>query len=96
MKGTTLILLHGFGDSLRTFDLMLPFIPESIHTIALTMRGYGDSSKPEIGYCTKDFEEDLVMFMDTLNIEKAVIAGASSGGFTARRFAANHPQRVLD
>jgi non-heme chloroperoxidase len=95
MKGTTLILLHGFGDSLRTFDLMLPFVPESIHTIALTMRGHGDSSKPERGYCTKDFEEDLVMFMDTLNIEKAVIAGASSGGFTARRFAANQPQRVL-
>ncbi|HEY5576461.1 MAG TPA: hypothetical protein VIK34_07065 [Clostridiaceae bacterium] len=33
MKGTALILLHGFGDSLRTFDLMLPFVPESIHTM---------------------------------------------------------------
>lgn len=35
------------------------------------------------------------MFMDALNIEKAIILGASSGGFTARSFAINHPERTL-
>lgn len=94
-EGAALILLHGFGDSWKTFELLLPHFPDSIRTIALTMRGHGDSDKPSIGYRTRDFEEDLLMFMDALHIEKAVIAGASSGGFTARSFALHNPQRTL-
>ncbi|MBP1744510.1 MAG: tropinesterase [Firmicutes bacterium] len=94
-EGVALILLHGFGDSWKTFGLLLPHIPDSIRAIALTMRGHGDSDKPEKGYRTRDFEEDLLLFMDALRIEKAVIAGASSGGFTARSFALHNPQRTL-
>jgi non-heme chloroperoxidase len=93
--GVPLILLHGIADSCHTFELLLPCLPECIHTFAFTQRGHGDASRPESGYRTSDFEADLVMFMDILHIEKAVIAGASSGGFTARRFAINHPERTL-
>ena len=93
-KGVALILLPGYADSWRTFELMLPYLPESIHTFALTQRGHGDSSCPEHGYHTDDFVTDLLMFMDALHIEKAVILGASSGGFVARRFAINYPERV--
>jgi non-heme chloroperoxidase len=93
--GTPLILIHGLADSWRIFELLMPFIPESIHIYAMTQRGHGDSSHPDSGYRIGDFEEDLLRFMDTLNIEKAVILGASSGGFTARRFAINHSERTL-
>ena len=94
-EGAALILLHGFGDSWKTFELLLPHISDSIRTIALTLRGHGDSDKPAIGYRTRDFEEDLLLFMNALCIEKAVIAGGSSGGFTARSFALHNPQRTL-
>jgi pimeloyl-ACP methyl ester carboxylesterase len=33
--------------------------------------------------------------MEALHIEAAVIAGGSSGGFVARRFAIDHPERTL-
>jgi pimeloyl-ACP methyl ester carboxylesterase len=94
-SGIPLLLLHGFADSWRSFELVLPYLPESIHAFALTQRGHGDASRPATGYGSRDFAADLAAFMDALHIEAAVIAGGSSGGFVARRFAIDHPHRVL-
>lgn len=94
-NGVTLILLHGLADSWHVFELLLSYIPESIRTIALTQRGHGDASRPESGYGTGDFVADLLLFMDMLSIEKAIVLGASSGGFVARSFAAENPERTL-
>ena len=93
-KGMPLILLPGIADSWRIFEPLLAELPESIHVYALSQRGHGDSDRPTTGYRTQDFVEDLRMFMDALQIQKAVIVGASSGGFTARNFAAAHPERT--
>ena len=93
--GVTLILLHGLADSWHTFERVLSCLPASIHTIAFDQRGNGNSSRPQAGYQTADFVGDLVLFMDALHIAKAVILGASSGGFTARSFALEHPERTL-
>jgi pimeloyl-ACP methyl ester carboxylesterase len=94
-SGFPILLLHGLADSWHIFELLIHYLPKSLHIYALTQRGHGNSSRPDSGYATKDFEEDLVMFMDALNIEKAVILGASSGGFPARSFAINYPDRSL-
>lgn len=93
--GTPIILLHGLADSWRIFELLIPYLPKSFHVYALSQRGHGNSSCPDSGYATKDFEEDLLSFMNALNVEKAVILGASSGGFPARSFAIRHPERTL-
>jgi non-heme chloroperoxidase len=93
--GVPMILLHGLADSWHIFELLIRYLPKTIHIYAMTQRGHGDSSRPDSGYGTEDFEGDIVMFMDSMNIEKAVILGASSGGFPARSFAINHPERTL-
>ena len=93
-RGTPLILLPGIADSWRIFEPLLAELPESIHAYALSQRGHGDSDRPTTGYRTRDFVEDLRLFMDELQIAEAVIIGASSGGFTARSFAAMHPERT--
>lgn len=92
--GTPLILLHGIADSWRIFEPLLAELPESVHIYALSQRGHGDSDRPTTGYRTRDFVEDLLLFMDALQIPKAIIVGASSGGFAARSFAATHPERT--
>jgi pimeloyl-ACP methyl ester carboxylesterase len=43
----------------------------------------------------RDFKADLEAFMNALHIDTAVIVGASSGGFVARRLAIDDPARVL-
>jgi len=93
-EGVTAIFLHGLADSSHTFELLLHFLPQFIHAIALDQRGHGNASQPKFGYQTSDFVTDLLMFMDAIQIERAIIVGASSGGFVARSFALNHPKRT--
>jgi len=93
-QGVVVIFLHGLADSCHTFELLFHFLPRSIHAIAFDQRGHGDASRPAFGYQTSDFVTDLLMFMDSLQIERAILVGASSGGFVARRFALEYPKRT--
>ena len=45
--GTPVLLLHGITDSQRSWEPVLPLLPESIRAIAVTMRGHGDAERPE-------------------------------------------------
>jgi len=94
-SGVPVLLLHAIADSWRSFEPVLSHLPESIHTFALTQRGHGDASRPASGYRVNDFAADLAAFMDVLHLEAAVVVGGSSGGFIARRFAIDHPERTL-
>jgi len=88
------LLLHGATDSWRSFERVLPHLPDSIRAIAVTQRGHGESSRPEGGYRTSDFAADLVALMDALDLETAVIAGHCMGGSVAQRFALDYPERT--
>ncbi len=92
---TPVLLLHGYADSWRFFDLLLPHLPEFVHAFAFTQRGHGDADRPPDGYRQEDFAADVAAFMDAVGLDAAVIAGQSSGGYTAQRFAIDHPERTL-
>jgi non-heme chloroperoxidase len=92
--GPPVILLHGYTDSLRSFDRLRPHLPPSHRAIALSQRGHGNASRPRRGYHPRDFADDLAAFMDALDIESAVIVGHSMGGQIAQRFAIQHAARV--
>lgn len=94
-SGVPVLLVHAIADSWHAFEPVLPHLPDSIRAFALTQRGHGDASHPAAGYHAHDFAADLMAFMDALHLEAAVIAGGSSGGFIARRFAIDHPERTL-
>jgi non-heme chloroperoxidase len=93
-SGAAVLLLHGLADSWRSFERLLPVLPESIHAFAPTQRGHGDSDRPASGYRVRDFAADVAAFMDALQIEAAVVVGHSMGSAVAKRFAIDHPKRV--
>jgi pimeloyl-ACP methyl ester carboxylesterase len=93
-RGTPVVLLHGYTDSRRSYDRVLPLLPSSMRVFAVTHRGHGDSSKPETGYMPGDFSADLAAFLDAMGLESAVIAGHSMGSTVAQRFAIDHPSRT--
>lgn len=94
-SGVPVVLLHGITDSWRSFERVLPHLPGSIHALALSQRGHGDSDRPASGYRPRDFAADLRSFVDGLGLGPAVIAGHSMGSSIAQRFAIDHPERVL-
>ena len=93
-SGIPLLLLHGFADSWRSFELVLPDLPESIHAFALTQRGHGEASRPAAGYGVRDFATDLAEFQEALHLPTSVIAGHSMGSGVALRSAIDHPART--
>ena len=92
--GVPVIMLHGYSDSRISFDAILPHLPASVHVFAISMRGYGDSYKPDNGYQPEEFSKDLATFMDRLQIKSAVILGHSLGSIVAQRFALDHPKKT--
>jgi non-heme chloroperoxidase len=93
-SGVPVLLLHGYVDSWRSFERVLPHLPDSLHVFALSQRGHGDADRPGEGYRPHDFAADLAGFMDALDVGPAVIAGHSMGSFAAQRFALDFPDRT--
>lgn len=93
-SGLPMILLHGYTDSWRSFELVLPHLPKNIRAFALSQRGHGDSERPASGYSPKDFAADVAAFMDAMKLKRAVIVGHSMGSQIALRLALDHPERL--
>lgn len=93
-SGVPVVLLHGLSDSWHSFELVLPHLPPSIRAFALTLRGHGDSGRPEAGYHADGFAADVAAFMDALDLRAAFIVGHSMGSAVARRFAIGYPERA--
>lgn len=94
--GIPVLFLHGLSDSWRSFEPILPRLPDSMYAFAFSWRGHGESERPDKGYGVEDFEADLEAFMDALRLDSAVLVGHSSpGSTTAQRFAIDHPERTL-
>ena len=94
-NGPALLFLTGMGLSAHIYDKFAPRFIDKFHVIALTRRGHGDSDYPETGYDPDTLAEDVRLFMDSLEIDKAVLVGHSLAGVELCHFSALHPQRVL-
>jgi non-heme chloroperoxidase len=93
--GSVLLFLTGLGSSAYIYDKFAPRFMDKFHVIALTRRGHGDSDYPEAGYDVDTLTEDVKQFMDSLNIDKAILAGHSMSNVELCHFAALYPERVL-
>jgi pimeloyl-ACP methyl ester carboxylesterase len=93
-SATPVLLLHAWGESRRSFDLLIPLLPPTVRAMAIDQRGHGDAGKPSTGYGLVELADDVVAFMDAVGVASAVLLGSSSGGYVAQQVAASHPSRV--
>ena len=80
---TPIICLHGYPFDKTMWKEQLEFLKSSYRIIACDIRGFGKSTDEESNLSIDLFSEDLIAFMDKLNIDKAIICGLSMGGFIA-------------
>lgn len=92
-EGIPVVFLHGYTDSWRSYEPVLPYLPAGIRAFALTQRGHGDADRPATGYHPRDFAADVAAFLDALGLDQAIIVGHSMGSSVAQRFALDHPER---
>lgn len=78
-----IIFLHGFPFDKTMWNGQLDFLKASYRLIACDIRGFGRSADENSSLTIDLFTEDLIAFMDTFAIDKAIICGLSMGGFIA-------------
>jgi pimeloyl-ACP methyl ester carboxylesterase len=94
-EGVPLVLVHGFGNEAHIWNDFAPRVAPHYRTIAVDLRGHGDSDHdPEGRYDYDRHVADLEAVTAALGIERLVLVGHSFGGRTSMRFAAKHPERL--
>jgi haloacetate dehalogenase len=98
-EGPSVLLLHGYPQTLAMWHLVAPLLAESFTVVATDLRGYGDSSKPEggtdhAGYSKRAMAADQVEVMRELGFDSFAVVGHNRGARVAHRMALDHPERV--
>jgi pimeloyl-ACP methyl ester carboxylesterase len=68
---------------------------DQFHVFAPDQRGHGQTDKPDGDYSAQEYAEDLLLFMETVGLDRAVVAGQSLGGRVGQVFAAEHPEKTI-
>jgi pimeloyl-ACP methyl ester carboxylesterase len=89
------ILLHGFGASLETWEPWAQALSARFRVIRLDLPGFGlTGADPTGDYTDARTGKILNDLMDQLRVDRASLIGNSLGGRMAWNFAALHPDRV--
>jgi 3-oxoadipate enol-lactonase len=89
-----LLLLNPLGTTLDVWDPMIDKLVEQNYVIRFDMRGHGQSGPVESGMTMDDLVDDAVHVLDSLEVPRAHLLGASLGGLVAVNIACRHPERV--
>lgn len=90
-----IIFLHGFPFSKSMWHGQMEFLKYQHRLIAVDIRGFGKSIDEESVLGIDLFADDLIAFMDALNIDQAIICGLSMGGFIALNAVKRFPKRFV-
>jgi aminoacrylate hydrolase len=93
-QGPAFIFIPGLVGLLNAWQFQMAEFSKRYRCIAFDHRGAGDSDKPKDAYATELISRDVIAMMDTLGIEKAHVAGTSTGGCVLQNLAIDHPERL--
>jgi pimeloyl-ACP methyl ester carboxylesterase len=94
-NGPPVLLLHGFGSSLHTWDQWAALLEADRRVIRLDLPGFGlTGADPTGDYSDLRAVALLEGLLDRLGVAQADVVGSSMGGRIAWRFAAERPARV--
>jgi pimeloyl-ACP methyl ester carboxylesterase len=85
--GTPLVLIHGFTDTWRSWDLVRPGLERDHDVLALTLPGHAGGPDLPQGAGERSMADAVERAMDRAGFETAHIAGNSLGGFVSLQMA---------
>ena len=93
-SGPPLVCLHGFTDTWRTWELVLPALERHHDVLAPTLLGHAGGPPLEGEVSDALIADAIERAMDEAGFETAHIVGNSLGGYVALQLAARGRARV--
>ena len=91
----TIVFVHGWSGNLQNWWDQYEYFKRRYRVVVFDLPGHGKSERgPHMKYTMRLFVRVLLELLDALEIERAIVAGNSAGGWIATRFALEHPDRV--
>src|SRR5207249_3435525 len=92
--GPAVILLHGYTQTSRMWQRLIPLLAERFRVIAPDLPGIGDSAIPADGLDMKTAAVRIHALAKSLGVEKARVVGHDIGLMVAYAYAAQFPSEV--
>jgi pimeloyl-ACP methyl ester carboxylesterase len=93
-SGRPVVLVHGLGDSHRTWDRIVPALAQTRRVLAPDLPGHGLSERPDASYTLDWYSHMLARWVDAMGLEDVDVVGHSFGGGVAQRLLLDLPGRV--
>jgi pimeloyl-ACP methyl ester carboxylesterase len=94
-KGMPLVLLHGTGASLHTWDKWVEALKPHYQVIRLDLPAFGlTGAHPQHAYTGKDYVRVLHSFLEKINIDSCYLGGNSLGGYVSWQYTLAYPAQV--
>ena len=94
-SGEPLVCLHGFTDTWRTWELVLPELRRHHDVLAPTLPGHAGGPPLPPGLPAGAFADAVERAMDEAGLETAHVAGNSLGGYVALQLAERGRARTV-
>jgi aminoacrylate hydrolase len=92
-KGNPFVFIPGLMGLWQAWKFQLPHFSKRFRCITFDHRGTGGSDKPK-EYSTALIAKDVIGLMDALGVERAHVAGTSTGGCVLQNLALDYPDRL--
>ena len=94
--GPTLVLLHGVGSSLHTWDGWVEHLSSHYRILRIDLPGHGLTGvDAKVTHFDIEYMVDkLDKFLDKLNVDEMYLAGNSLGGYISWNYTLHSPDRV--
>ncbi len=90
-EGPPMVLVHANPFDHRLWTYQIARWSSFFRLVALDIRGYGRSDKPETPFTLEDMAEDVLAVCRAERIERAIFAGVSVGSGIALLIGLDHP-----
>jgi pimeloyl-ACP methyl ester carboxylesterase len=87
-SGPPLVCLHGFTDTWRTWELVLPALERRHDVLAVTLPGHAGGPPIDGAVSDATLADAVVRALDEAGFERAHLVGNSLGGYVALQLAA--------
>ncbi len=94
-QGEPLLILHGWGSSIKSWLKVQEFLAEKgFKVIVPDLPGFGESSVPEKAWTVVDYKNFIIRFTEKIGLNQFFLLGHSFGGRISIKFAQKYPEKI--